>query len=95
MLPGRWVAVGAYWLLIAAAAAGTWILQRERGTLSLLLAPAALAVLTSLAAFGYPRFRYAADLAFLVLAAVAMERVAALAPSAYAAFRRRSVRSRV
>jgi hypothetical protein len=40
----------------------------------LLLAPAALAVATTLLAFGYSRFRYAADVSFLVLAAVAVGR---------------------
>jgi hypothetical protein len=95
MLPGRWVAVGVYWAVLALAAAGAWLSRGRRDRLVLLLAPAAVAVLTTLAAFGYTRFRYGADVTFVVLAAVALERAAALAPGAYAVLSRRSARSRV
>jgi hypothetical protein len=77
MLPGRTVAVGATWALLAFALAGIWLVRSRRGTLAILLAPAALAVITSLLAFGYPRFRYGADLPFLVLAAFAVARIRA------------------
>jgi hypothetical protein len=74
-MPARSVAVGAYWLVLALAVAGCALLARtDRRQLVLLLAPAALAVATTLLAFGYSRFRYAADVSFLVLAAVAVGR---------------------
>jgi hypothetical protein len=71
-LPGRTVAVIATWLVIAAGAAGAWLIRRRRLELVLLLAPLALAVVTTLLAFGYPRFRYAADVGLIVLAGCAL-----------------------
>jgi hypothetical protein len=76
MLPGRSLAVGWYWAMLALAVAGGW-LARDRGVrLLVLLTPVALSLVTSFIAFGYPRFRYAADVAVLVLAAVALDRTA-------------------
>jgi hypothetical protein len=72
-LPGRIPAVFAVWLALAAGLAGAWALRRRRGTLAILVAPVALAVLTSLVAFGYPRFRYAADVPLIVLGAVLLD----------------------
>jgi hypothetical protein len=73
-LPGRWIAVAACWLVFALAAAGGVVLGRlDRARLVILLAPVALAVLTTLLAFGYSRFRYAADVSLIVLAAVALD----------------------
>ena len=95
MLPGRSVAVAAYWALLALAAGGAWMLRADRARLALLLSPAALAALTTLVAFGYSRFRYAADAAFLVLAAVALARAAELVPRIYAAISRRPAGTRV
>jgi 4-amino-4-deoxy-L-arabinose transferase-like glycosyltransferase len=86
-LPGRTLAVGAVWIVLALGAAGAWSLGRRRlGALAILLAPVVLAVGTTLIAFGYPRFRYAADVS-LILGAALLDRVAA-----QAALRRRGAR---
>ena len=79
-MPGRTIAVVCGWLVLAGGAAGAWMLRRSRAIV-ILLAPLALAVLTTVVAFGYPRFRYAADVGLIVLAG-------------YAAARRRSALSR-
>jgi 4-amino-4-deoxy-L-arabinose transferase-like glycosyltransferase len=84
-LPGRVLAVAAVWIVLALGAAGAWQLRRQPKTLAVLLAPVVLAVATTLIAFGYPRFRYAADVSLIVLAALLLDRVAA----AQAARRRR------
>jgi hypothetical protein len=47
--------------------------RRTGGTLAILLAPVVLAIGTTLIAFGYPRFRYAADVSLIVMAAVWLE----------------------
>jgi 4-amino-4-deoxy-L-arabinose transferase-like glycosyltransferase len=89
-LPGRPLAVAAVWLALALGAAGAWSLRRQRPqALAILLAPVILAVGTTLIAFGYPRFRYAADVSLIVLAAALLDRVAAQA----ALRRRRGERS--
>ena len=74
-MPGRAVAVACVWLVLAGGIAGAWMLRRRRLALVLLLAPLALAVVTTLSAFGYPRFRYAADVGLIVLAGCAVARV--------------------
>jgi 4-amino-4-deoxy-L-arabinose transferase-like glycosyltransferase len=76
MLPGRSLAVAATWLVLVLGLAGAWTMRRRRTELAILLAPVVLAVGTTLIAFGYPRFRYAADVVLIVLAAVALERAA-------------------
>ena len=74
MLPHRTLAVRVYWAVLALAAVGGLVLRRtDPRRLWLLLAPAGLAVMTSLLAFGYPRFRYAVDVSLLILAAVALD----------------------
>ena len=76
MLPGRVVAAGCVWLALVGGVLGAVALgRRRRGALAILLAPVALAVITSVAAFGYPRFRYAADVSLIVLGAVLIDRV--------------------
>jgi 4-amino-4-deoxy-L-arabinose transferase-like glycosyltransferase len=72
-LPARTLAVGAVWIVLALGAAGAWSLRRRRGSLAILLAPVVLAIGTTLIAFGYPRFRYAADVALIVLAAALVD----------------------
>jgi hypothetical protein len=79
-MPGRPLATACAWLVLAGGAAGAWMLRRRRELL-ILLAPLILATVTTLVAFGYPRFRYAADVGLIVLAS-------------YAAVRRRSALSR-
>ena len=75
-LPGRAAAVVAVWIVLAAGLAGAWALRgRAPGKLAILLAPVVLAVGTSLIAFGYPRFRYAADVSLIVLGAVLVDRL--------------------
>jgi 4-amino-4-deoxy-L-arabinose transferase-like glycosyltransferase len=86
-LPGRLLAVVAVWVVLALGSAGAWALRRRPGTLAILLAPVVLAVGTTLIAFGYPRFRYAADVLLIVLAAALLDRLAA-----QAALRRRGAR---
>jgi 4-amino-4-deoxy-L-arabinose transferase-like glycosyltransferase len=73
-MPGRAVAVACAWLVIGLGAAGAWLMRRQRAVL-VLLAPLALAVATTVLAFGYPRFRYAADVGLIVLAGCALARV--------------------
>jgi 4-amino-4-deoxy-L-arabinose transferase-like glycosyltransferase len=70
VLPGRTLAVVSVWLVLVLGVAGAWSMRRWAGPLAVLLAPVVLAVVTSLVAFGYPRFRYAADVSLIVMAAV-------------------------
>jgi hypothetical protein len=49
--------------------------RRAPGKLAILLAPVVLAIGTTLIAFGYPRFRYAADVSLIVLGAVLIDRL--------------------
>ena len=75
-LPGRSIAVVAAWLVVLVGLAGAWALRRRSlGSLAILLAPVVLAVGTTLIAFGYPRFRYAADVSLIVLGAVLIDRI--------------------
>ena len=76
-MPGREAAIACVWLVLALGAAGAVLLRRRRLELALLLAPLALAVVTTLIAFGYSRFRYAADVSLIVLAGVALDRALA------------------
>jgi hypothetical protein len=70
VLPGRTFAMVAVWIVLAFGLAGAWSLRRRPGPLAILLAPIVLAVATTLVAFGYPRFRYAADVSLIVMGAV-------------------------
>jgi hypothetical protein len=74
-LPGKTIAVVATWLAIALGAAGAWTMRRDLGRLAILLAPVLLATATTLIAFGYPRFRYAADVSLIVLGALLVDRL--------------------
>lgn len=60
------------WLVMALAAAGVVVQRRRRDPLLVLLAPIAMVVLVALATYGSTRFRYAAEPALAVLAAVAL-----------------------
>ncbi|MEA2404664.1 MAG: hypothetical protein QOE08_1311 [Thermoleophilaceae bacterium] len=73
-LPGRSLAVAWYWAMLALALAGLWLARAGRVRLMVLLTPIVLSLVTSAISFGYPRFRYAADVAVLVLAAVVLDR---------------------
>jgi hypothetical protein len=61
-----------WWLLLAPAAIAGAVMLRRRRIVWLLLAPAVAATLTSAVGWGFPRFRHAAEVPLLVLAAVAM-----------------------
>ncbi len=65
----------AFWLLAPVAVWGALLLRRRRQPLVLLLGPFGLAVATTVVGYGIPRFRHPADLALLVLAAVAYEQL--------------------
>lgn len=66
---------GAAWFLVLlpVGAAGALVLHHRRLALSPLLAPFGLAVGATLVGYGVPRFRHPADVALLVLVAVAVE----------------------
>jgi hypothetical protein len=74
MLPGRSFAVAWYWAMLALAIAGLWLVRARPVRLMVLLTPVVLSLVATALSYGYPRFRYAADVAVLVLAAVALER---------------------
>ncbi|MEA3040508.1 MAG: hypothetical protein QOE79_3021, partial [Sphingomonadales bacterium] len=93
VLPGRAFAVAAVWIVLALGLAGAWRMRRRVGALAILLAPLVLAVGTTLIAFGYPRFRYAADVSLIVLGASLVD--AAVAARQAADRRRLLGRSRV
>jgi 4-amino-4-deoxy-L-arabinose transferase-like glycosyltransferase len=69
-----------YWLLLLPAAAGVFVLHRRRRNVLILLAPVALAVAVSIAFYGIPRFRHGADVAIIVLAAIALDAALQRAP---------------
>ena len=74
-MPLRPLAVACCWLVLALGIAGAVLARRRRLLLGILLAPVALAIVTTLIAFGYSRFRYAADVSLIVLAAFAIEQI--------------------
>jgi 4-amino-4-deoxy-L-arabinose transferase-like glycosyltransferase len=61
-----------FWLLVPLGAYGMVLLRRRGVPLSPLLAPLGLAVAATLVGYGVPRFRHPADVALVVLAAVAL-----------------------
>lgn len=61
----------AYFLLLPFAFAGAWLLRRRR-ELAILLGPVVLVTLSSAAGWGVSRFRHAAEIALVVLAAYAL-----------------------
>jgi hypothetical protein len=83
VLPGRSFAVVSVWIVVALGLVGAWPLRGRPGALAILLAPLVLAVVTTFVAFGYPRFRYAADISLIVMGA-------ALVDAALAARRRQA-----
>jgi hypothetical protein len=62
----------AYYPLALAAVGGVVLLRRRRQPLTLLLAPVALAAVTSVVAYGSLRFRTAAEIPLVILAAVCL-----------------------
>ena len=61
------------WILLALALPGVVILRRRRVPVAILLLPALVVTIASMLSFGWLRYRFGADLAFLVLAAVTVE----------------------
>ena len=57
------------------------LLRRRRLTLAILLAPVVVVTVTSAIGFGMPRFRHAGELAVIVLAAVAVDRLLGRRPA--------------
>lgn len=62
-----------WWLLAPLAVAGAVLLRRRRNPLVVLLAPCVLVLLVALTTYGSTRFRFAAEPAIVVLAAVALD----------------------
>jgi 4-amino-4-deoxy-L-arabinose transferase-like glycosyltransferase len=74
---GRWIRIDqagvvAYFLLLPFALAGGWLIRKRRAELVILLAPVAMVLIQTVVGYGYPRFRHAAELVIVVLAAVAI-----------------------
>jgi len=63
----------AYYVLLALAVYGLVLLRRRRAPLLVLLSPVVVVLASTAAGFGLPRFRHAAELSIVVLAAVALE----------------------
>ena len=73
------IGTGVYLLMLPFAVAGAVLLRRRPYLLYVLLTPAIAATLSTIAGYGLPRFRHAAELTLVVLVALAVERgVAAL-----------------
>jgi 4-amino-4-deoxy-L-arabinose transferase-like glycosyltransferase len=64
-----------YFLLLAAAGYGVFLLRRRTAALVVLLSPAVLVTVSSALGFGMPRFRHAAEIPLVVLAGVSVARV--------------------
>ena len=62
-----------YYLLLALAVYGAVLLRRRRAPLLVLLSPVLVVILSTAASFGLPRFRHAAELSLVVLAALALD----------------------
>ena len=60
------------WVVMLLALAGAVLLRRDRGALLVLLAPVAMVVAVAVATYGSSRFRFGAEPALTVLAAVAL-----------------------
>ena len=69
------VGLPVYYGMLALAVAGLVLLRRRRLVVAILVVPAVVVSITSVLGFGMPRFRHAAELVLVVLAAVAIERV--------------------
>ena len=67
------IGVGVFFLLVPFALAGAYLLRRRRTALWILLAPAIMVSITALTTYGNQRFRAAAEISLVVLAAVAAD----------------------
>jgi 4-amino-4-deoxy-L-arabinose transferase-like glycosyltransferase len=71
------IGTGVYLLMLPVALLGAFLLRRRRFLLYVLLTPAIAATVSTIAGYGLPRFRHAAELALVVLVAVAVDWAAA------------------
>jgi len=69
----NWLGLGTAWALMLLAAGGLLVLRRRGQPLFILLAPFALVLFLSVTAYGILRFRAPADVALIVLGAVALD----------------------
>jgi 4-amino-4-deoxy-L-arabinose transferase-like glycosyltransferase len=67
------VGTGVYLLMLPLGIVGAWLLRRRRWLLYVLLTPALAATLSSIAGYGLPRFRHAAELTLVVFVGVALD----------------------
>jgi 4-amino-4-deoxy-L-arabinose transferase-like glycosyltransferase len=67
------IGTGVYLLMLPVALLGAVLLRRRRFLLYVLLTPAIAATVSTIAGYGLPRFRHAAELALVVLVAVALD----------------------
>jgi hypothetical protein len=63
------------WILLALAVPGVVLLRRRGAPVAILLLPTAVVTIASALSFGWLRYRFGADIAFIVLAAVTVEAV--------------------
>ncbi|MEA2365038.1 MAG: hypothetical protein QOI32_550 [Thermoleophilaceae bacterium] len=71
------IGTGVYLLMLPVTLLGAFLLRRRRFLLYVLLTPAIAATVSTIAGYGLPRFRHAAELALVVLVAVAVDWAAA------------------
>ncbi len=78
--PVQGAGIALYWLLVPLAVFGAVLLRRRGAPLRVLAAPMAVVLISAVAGYGVTRLRHAADLALVILAAVALAQLAARAP---------------
>jgi hypothetical protein len=70
-----WAWVASFWLVVLLAAYGSLLVRRSKRFQWPLVAPAAIALVVVTITAGDPRYHAPADLGFVVLAAVALDRL--------------------
>ena len=70
--PSEPLAVAMYLLLLPLAIAGVFVMRRKRQSLAILLATPVLVTITTLTGYGTTRFRHAAEIPIVILAAVTL-----------------------
>jgi uncharacterized membrane protein YoaK (UPF0700 family) len=77
----EWLTVASFAAIFMLAVAGAVLMRRERRRLLVLLSPIVLVTVVSAAGFGTPRFRQAAEVVLVLLAAVALTRLLGRRPA--------------